>query len=51
MVIESGMGEIIVDEHCIMCSTSPELGGQVCIDQNAANFVHDGEVESLSQSI
>ena len=51
LVIETRMREVIVDEHCIMCSIRPELGCQVCIDKRAANLVHDGEVESLGQSI
>ena len=29
----------------------PELGRQVRIDKQTANLVHDGEVESLGQSI
>jgi hypothetical protein len=45
------MREVIVDEHCIMCSIRPELGCQVCIEKHAANLVHDGEVKSLGQSI
>jgi hypothetical protein len=45
------MREVIVDDHCIMCSIRTELGSQVCIDKHAANLDHDGEVETLDQSI
>jgi len=41
------MREVIVDEHYVR----PELGSQVCIHEHAAQPVHDGEIESLSQSI
>ena len=51
VVIEGRMREVIVDEHYIMCSIRPELGYQVCIDEHTANLIHDGEVESLGQSI
>jgi hypothetical protein len=51
VVVEGGMRELIVDEHRMMWSISPELGSQVCIDKHAANLVHDGEVESLGLSI
>ena len=40
------MTEVIADKHWIMCSIRPELGCQVCIDEHAANLVHDGEAES-----
>jgi len=45
------MREVIVDEHCIMCSIKPELESLVCIDKHTANLVHDGEVESFGQFI
>ena len=51
VLIEGRMREVIVDEHCKMFRIRPELGFQVCICKHAANFVHDGEVESLGQSI
>jgi hypothetical protein len=44
------MREVILDEHCIMCTIRPELGSQVSIDKHAASLVHDGEVEFLGQS-
>ena len=51
MDIEGGMREDVVDERCILCSIRPELGSQGCIDKHAANLIHDGDVESLTQSI
>jgi hypothetical protein len=45
------MREVILDENCITYSVRPELESQVCIDKHAADLVHDGDVESLSQSI
>ena len=44
------MREVIADERCILCSKRPELGSQGCIDEHAENLIHDGEVESLTQS-
>jgi len=45
-----GMRKVLVDERCMMCSITPELGSQVRIDKHAENLIFDGEVESLSHS-
>jgi hypothetical protein len=51
LVVIEGVKRVIVDEHCMMYSIRPELGGQVCIDEYAPNHVHDAQVESLCRSI
>jgi hypothetical protein len=51
VVIEGIMRDVIVDEHCIMSSIRPKLGSQICIEKHTGHLVHDGEVETLSQSI
>jgi len=51
VVIEGRMRDLILNEQCIVCTIRPELGSPVCILRHAAILVHDGKVESLTQSI
>jgi hypothetical protein len=51
VLIEGRMWEVIVEEHCIICSIRQDLGNQVCIDKHAPNLFHHAHSESLSQGI
>ena len=42
---------VILDNHCITCSTKTELGSQVSINHHAGSLFLGGDVESLSHSI